>query len=214
MTDPFDRTWAVVPLRGLATAKTRLGGELDRAARMRLVRAMAERTLSATRDAGTIAGTVLVTADPDAARLAERYGARTLVQLLPGLNEAILEARAMAVAAGASAIVVLPIDLPAVSPAAIDAVVESARANAGRGANAGTSRVVIVPDRHGHGTNVLVVAPPDAIEPAFGTDSRAEHRRRAETAGAAFSELSGPLVLDVDTPDDLLAASGVGPPDR
>jgi 2-phospho-L-lactate guanylyltransferase len=63
-----------------------------------------------------------------------------------------------------------------------------------------------VPDRHGAGTNVLVVAPPTAIEPAFGTDSRAAHRAAAAVAGATYLEAGGPLTLDVDTADDLLAA--------
>ncbi len=60
-------TWALVPLRGLEDAKTRLGAELDAEERVELVVAMATRTLAATRAAPGIRGTVLVTADPAAA---------------------------------------------------------------------------------------------------------------------------------------------------
>jgi len=197
----LSRPWAIVPLRGLETAKTRLGGELDAEERLELVVAMAVQTLEATRGSSRLAGTLLVTADPAAARLAERFGARTLVQRIAGLNGAIREGRAIAVSEGATAIVVLPIDLAAVSASAIDALLSSAdRAPAGR------PLVLVVPDRHGAGTNVLVVAPPTAIDPAFGTDSREAHRAAATVAGATHLEAGGPLTLDVDTADDLLAA--------
>ncbi len=200
------RPWAVVPLRGLDSAKTRLSGELDPAQRRELVVAMAERTLAATRDSRRLAGTVLVTADPAAARLAEGLGARTVVQRVAGLNAALSEGRAAAGAAGATAILVLPIDLASVSASAIDALVDAA-------AQAPVERpvVVLVPDRHGRGTNALLVAPAGAIDPAFGPDSRAAHREAAARAGATLIELGGPLTVDVDTADDLLAARRYGP---
>ena len=44
--------------------------------------------------------------------------------------------------------------------------------------------VTIVPDRHGTGTNALLLAPPDAIDPSFGPGSFARHRLAAEAAGA------------------------------
>ena len=64
--------------------------------------------------------------------------------------------------------------------------------------------VVLAPDRHGRGTNALLLAPPDAIEFGFGGDSRAAHAACAEETGARYVELDGQLSLDLDTPDDLL----------
>ena len=194
-------TWAIVPLRGLETAKTRLGGELDAEERLELVTTMARRTLAATRDAARVRGTILVTADPEAATLAAAYGAEPLVQRIAGLNAAIREARTRAIERGATAIVVLPIDLATVSAAAIDAVVEHAAEVA-----AERPAVIVVPDRHGRGTNVLFASPPAAIDPAFGTDSRAAHAALAAAAGASYVELGGPLTFDVDTAADLLAS--------
>lgn len=199
----LERTWALVPLRGLEDAKTRLGAELDPEERLELVVAMAARTLAATRDATGLAGTVLVTADPAAAELAKAFGARTLVQRLPGLNAALREARTVAVDAGATAVLVVPIDLPAVSAAAIGEVLATAKPAA---AGSVAALVVAVPDRHGAGTNALLVSPPGAIQPAFGEGSFEAHRRAAEVAGAAFVEVRGPLTLDVDTGADLLVA--------
>ena len=209
-TRPADlsRTWALVPLRGLETAKTRLGGELDAEERLELVTRMARRTLAATRDATHIAGTVLVTMDPAAARLAARHGAEAIVQRLPGLNAAIREARVRAVERGATAVLVLPIDLVAVSAEAIDALVMAAGAASRSNTTGGI--VAVVPDRHGSGTNALLTSPPDAIGPAFGSDSRARHERQASDAGAMYLELGGPLTFDVDTAEDLLAADRPG----
>ena len=203
----LSRTWALVPLRGLEDAKTRLGAALDAEERLELVRAMASRTLAATRDARGLTGTVLVTADPAAAELAATFGARTLVQRLPGLNAALREARAVAVAAGATATIVVPIDLPAIDADTLDRLLDEVRdALLDDGAR---SIVALVADRRGVGTNSLLTAPPAVIEPAFGEASRAAHQAAAVRAGARFLELGGPLTLDVDTSDDLLAAEAV-----
>jgi 2-phospho-L-lactate guanylyltransferase len=65
---------------------------------------------------------------------------------------------------------------------------------------------VIVPDRHGTGTNALLLAPPGALAPSFGEGSFARHVALARAAGAALevAEIRS-LGLDVDTPGDLAA---------
>ncbi|HEY6057313.1 MAG TPA: hypothetical protein VIV06_04735, partial [Candidatus Limnocylindrales bacterium] len=75
----------------------------------------------------------------------------------------------------------------------------------------GDRSVVLVPDRHGRGTNLLILQPPGVIPFAFGGDSRIAHRHLALDAGASYVEREGPLTMDVDTPADLIAT---GPPDE
>jgi 2-phospho-L-lactate guanylyltransferase len=66
--------------------------------------------------------------------------------------------------------------------------------------------VVIVPDRHGTGTNALRLTPPNAIAPAFGPGSFARHAALGAAAGAVVRVAQAPsLELDVDTPGDLAA---------
>jgi 2-phospho-L-lactate guanylyltransferase len=181
----LSRTWALVPIRGLETAKTRLGEDLDPEERVQLVTNLLRRTLEATRDARRVAGTVVVTMDPDAAGIAHELRAIGLVERAPGLNAAIEAARSVAVARGATAVLV--------HAAAEEAV--------------GNGRLVAaVPDRHGLGTNALLITPPGAIDPAFGEASRAAHAARADSAGVRWLELDGPLALDLDTAADLLDA--------
>jgi 2-phospho-L-lactate guanylyltransferase len=196
------RTWALVPIRGLETAKTRLGGDLDAEERRDLVVDLLRRTLRATRDATRIAGTIVVTMDPAAAGIAHDHRAIGLVERAPGLNGAISAARSVAVARGATAVLVLPADLPAISPAEVDALIDGA-ATARR---TDAPLVALVTDQHGTGTNALLLSPPSVIDPLFGTASHDLHRAAAAAAGASFLELDGPLALDVDTVDDLVKA--------
>ena len=203
----FSQTWALVPIRGLETAKTRLGEDLDAEERVDLVTRLLRQTLIATRDARRIAGTIVVTMDPAAAGIAKEHRAVGLVERAPGLNEAIEAARSVAIARGATAILVLPADLPSVAARSVDELLARASAaGAASAVDATGGLVALVPDRHGHGTNALVVSPPAAIGPAFGAESRAAHERAAAAAGAGYVELEGPLSLDLDTPADLIAA--------
>ena len=199
----LSRTWALVPIRGLKTAKTRLGGNLDAEERRDLVVDMLRHTLVATRDARRIAGTIVVTMDPDAAGIARDHRAVGLVERAPGLNGAISAARSVAVARGASAVVVLPADLPGISAPVVDALIQAAANGIAQPAG---GLVALVTDQHGRGTNALLISPPGLIDPQFGPGSRALHRVAATAAGATFRELDGPLALDVDTPDDLVVA--------
>ncbi len=78
-------------------------------------------------------------------------------------------------------------------------------------------RVAVIPDRHATGTNGLLLAPADAIGPAFGPDSCERHLDRAQRAGyEAVTEPLESLGLDLDTPDDLaaLAAALAERPER
>ena len=203
----FSRTWALVPIRGLETAKTRLGKNLDTEERVHLVTRLLRQTLIATRDARRIDGTIVVTMDPAAAGIAKELRAVGLVERAPGLNQAIEAARSVAIARGATAILVLPADLPSVAAESVDDLLARAsRAAPAPDDEARAPVVALVPDRHGQGTNALVVSPPDAIAPAFGGRSRETHQRAAVAACARFLELDGPLSLDLDTPADLIAA--------
>lgn len=187
----------VVPVRSFEGAKSRLGAVLDAEERRELVTRLLRRTVDAALATPGVAEVIVVSPDPEVLELAARAGARGVLQRSRGLNPAIQEARDAAVPAGR--LLVLPADIPGVSSAALAALLEA-------GDVTGTPGVVLAPDRHGRGTNALLLEPPDVIDPAFGGDSRAAHAWLASSAEAAFVEVPGVLALDVDTPDDLLLA--------
>jgi 2-phospho-L-lactate guanylyltransferase len=188
---------AVVPVGTLDGAKSRLGETLDAEERRDLASRLLSRTLEAALATPRLDEVLVVTPDDEVRQLAARAGARPIRQRSQGLNVGLRQAREEVIAAGADALLVVPIDLPLVSPEALEAVLAPLD-------DPFRPLVVLVPDRHGRGTNALLVAPPDAIEFGFGGDSRRAHAACAADAGARYVELDGPLSLDVDTPDDLL----------
>ena len=196
---------AIVPVRSLEGAKSRLGGSLDAEERAVLAASLLDRTVLAVAGVARIESVVVVSPDPAVLRRASALGATPVRQSDEGLNEGLRAAVRWAVADGASAILVLAADLPGVDSAAIEAVVTAAAGSAAAG-----PLVAIVTDRHGRGTNALLVSPPDALPFAFGPDSRAAHLASARAVGAVIVELDGPLAFDLDLPEDLIRAEELG----
>lgn len=196
-TGPATRSTAVViPVRSFEDAKSRLGAVLDPEERRDLVERLLRRTVAAALATKGVTDVVVVSPDAEVLVLAQAAGARPVVQRSRGLNPALQEARG---AVHADRLLVLPADLPGVSAVALAPILAAGDA-------AGTPSVVLAPDRHGRGTNALLLDPPDVIDPAFGVSSRSGHAWLASSADAAFVEVPGVLALDVDTPDDLLLA--------
>ena len=195
----------VVPVRGFEGAKSRLGAVLDAEERRDLVERLLRRTVATAQATPGVSAIVVVSPDQDVLDAARAAGAVPLLQRSRGLNPALQEARASTTA---DRLLILPVDLPAVGPDDLARLLAAGEA-------AGRPSVILAPDRHGRGTNALLLDPPDAIDPAFGGDSRAAHALLASSADVPFLELVGlpGLALDLDTPDDLLLAEGLWRPE-
>src|SRR4051794_20269221 len=138
----------------------------------------------------------VVTADRAAESAARGYGVVVLADTVQaGQSKAAQIGIRHALAHGFDRVALLPGDTPLVRPADVAGLLSRS-----------ASGVLVVPDRHGTGTNALVLTPPDAIEPSFGPESRARHEALAGDAGVPvrIDEVSA-LALDVDTPEDLAA---------
>jgi 2-phospho-L-lactate guanylyltransferase len=193
-------TTVAIPIRAIEGAKSRLGAVLDAEERRDLVETLLRRAIRAAAGTRGVTQVVVVSPDDEALAIAAQEGATPLRQQSRGLNPAFQEARD---AAAGARLLLLPADLPSVTSAAIEALLAA-------GDVAGLPSVVLVPDRHRRGTNALLLDPPDALDPAFGGDSRAAHTWLAESADIAFEEVEIPgLDLDLDTPDDLLLAEAI-----
>ena len=157
---------------------------------------------------------VVVTAEPRAAAAARAAGAVVVHDPVEaGQSAAALLGIAAAVERGAERVLLVPGDCPSLEPGEVGSVLAAGDAAAGGAAAADAAAggaaprsVVIVADRHGTGTNALLLTPPHAIAPAFGPGSFERHAGLAAAAGAAFVVAEAPsLQLDVDTPGDLAA---------
>ncbi|MEM1246705.1 MAG: 2-phospho-L-lactate guanylyltransferase [Acidobacteriota bacterium] len=197
--------WAIVPVRSLTSAKSRLSPVLDALAREHLQRELLLRTLKAVEGCTSIDRALVVTRDPEVAVLAQGAGARTLSEPASDrtepeglLNAALDRAAEVALTEGAPAVLVLPSDLPRLDARALDEVVAKLPTD--------ERSVAVFSDRHCDGTNALFCRPPGVLSFAFGPGSCERHARRGRNAGAKTVALSHPDVeLDLDTPADLEA---------
>ena len=189
-------TWAIVPVKPMRRAKSRLGSVLGADERLALSREMLNRVLEALVGVPEIERTLLVSRDSEAMALARHHGARTLSERPPiDLNQALQQATRAAVGSGASAVLVVPADLPLVTADDLRELVSLAES---------PPVVVIAPDRRQAGTNALLASPAGLIEYAFGPSSFDRHRALALAAGARVLVCDRPgLALDLDLPEDL-----------
>lgn len=188
---------AVLPVKRLYAAKQRLAAGLSGEQRRTLAAAMVADVLEAIGAARTIERTILVSGDPIAQELAAGVDAEVVPDPEDaGHVEAALAGIARAEVEGAGCVVLLPGDCPLLDPRELDRLLTGVPER----------YVGIVPDRHGTGTNALVLSPPDAIAPAFGEGSRERHVAAAHAAGVPFEvEELRSLGLDLDTPADVIA---------
>jgi 2-phospho-L-lactate guanylyltransferase len=142
--------------------------------------------------------TIVVTREESVARSARELGAMVLDDdAEAGQSTAASLGIAVALAQDFERVLCVPGDCPALDPAELDALLS---------APAPTPAVTIVPDRHGAGTNGLLLAPVDAISPSFGPDSCERHSKLAREAGIEPRvERLQSLLLDIDTGADLAA---------
>jgi 2-phospho-L-lactate/phosphoenolpyruvate guanylyltransferase len=190
------RTTAVLPVKSFARAKQRLGDVVGSGDREELAAAMVTDVLAALTSVAEIDDVVVVTAEPLAARAAEKAGAAVVNDPDEvGQSAAVSRGIDAALERGAERALLVPGDCPAVDPDEIARLLAR---------TPGEPSVVIVPDRHGSGTNALLLTPPRAVPVSFGAGSFARHAALARAAGATVKVCDLPsLGLDVDTPDDL-----------
>jgi 2-phospho-L-lactate/phosphoenolpyruvate guanylyltransferase len=192
-------TLAILPIKNFDLAKQRLADEVPAGVRRALAQAMCADVLLALRRASRVDAILVVSGELDATAIAAGHGIEVVDDPDDaGQSAAAGRGIARALERGVDRVLLVPGDAPALDPVELDELLD-------RTARVGRS-IVIVPDRHGTGTNGLILSPPDVIEPAFGEGSFERHRRRAEEAGVqpVVEELAS-LGLDVDTPEDLAA---------
>jgi 2-phospho-L-lactate/phosphoenolpyruvate guanylyltransferase len=191
------RTAAILPVKRFSSAKQRLGASVADPLRADLTRAMVGDVLAALHDCRTIECTIVVTSERSVAVAASEQGAIVVHDDAEASQSAAVALGVeRALAEGVERVLCVPGDCPALDPAELQALLDLERAD--------RPMVVIVPDRHGTGTNGLLLTPPDAIAPSFGPGSCERHRSLAHDAAAILHvERPQSLLLDIDTGEDL-----------
>lgn len=193
------RTLAILPIKSFDAAKSRLAGALGSGSRQALAQAMFSDVLAALRRVPGLEATAVVTGDERAIAVAEAERVHVVDDAgCESHSAAAMAGVRHAVATGYERVLLVPGDVPLLDPAEVGDLLE-------RSAAADVA-VAIIPDRHGTGTNGLLIRPPDCFEPQFGPGSRDRHVEAARAAGLSWTVEPVPSLLhDVDTPDDLAA---------
>jgi len=185
----------LIPVKNLTAAKQRLSAILAPEERVALAQAMCEDVLEAVALWRKRPAAAVVTSDPFARDLAERFGFDVIAD---GENSSETNAIEMATAVcrerGAASTLVVPADIPLIESAELEKIAAAAP----------QAGAVLVPDAAGRGTNAAWRSPADLFPLRFGNDSFKPHLAAARATRKPCIVLSLPGIgLDIDTPDDL-----------
>ncbi len=192
---------ALIPIRSLTAGKTRLASALSIEERTALTKNMVTGVIRSALSSESIHSVVVVSPDPAALAFAASTDHRVVPVLQseqkPGLLMGLDIGRAKAMSLGASAVLVIFGDLPLLEGIDVRNIVRRA------------VPVVIAPDRHGTGTNALLLRFSGSescnhFEFQFGEGSYDRHVAEAHRLGldVATSNAAG-TAFDLDTPSDL-----------
>lgn len=199
---------ALVPLKDLVEAKSRLAGLLNPSERRALAQAMVEDVLAILSSHPDIGRVTLVSDDPCAALLANQYGIDCWPEAVlgcRGLNALVSRASERLLAAGDEPLLVLHGDLPMLDAADISVVLSCQQQRQG---------LVIACDSAGTGTNLLAFGADAMPVFQFGRNSCQRHAESAAAAGQPVTVLERiGLALDIDEPADLQALITILGPD-
>jgi 2-phospho-L-lactate guanylyltransferase len=196
MTSKHD-IWAVLPVKNMGVAKSRLAHSCPPAFRRELARAMLVDVLGALTATAAIAGIVVVTVDAVASTLARRSGARVFAEDADiGHTGAVMAAARRLASERRAGMLTLPSDIPGVNASDLSRLVEI---------HGDAPAFTIVPSHDRRGSNAIVVSKPTAVPLAFGDDSFVAHLAAARRAGIepVIESMPG-IALDIDHPADLV----------
>lgn len=190
--------WAIVPVKPLNRAKSRLSDVMLAEDREELATRLLKRTVRLLLSLSAIQGVLVISRDSKALAMVRDLGAQTVQESgTPELNNALLRATQVLKAWGANAALIVPADIPLLKRDDIESVITLGRYH---------NSVVLAPDRHEQGTNLMLVRPPGVIPYAYGDDSFHQHQQAARAIEASvLIYRSERVALDVDTADDLQA---------
>jgi 2-phospho-L-lactate guanylyltransferase len=185
---------ALVPVKALPEAKSRMAAHLTSEQRGELMLAMLRHVLGALRDSHVLARVSVVSPDAYVLACARQWGAHTYREEAAGHNPALTAAATRELANGSTALLTISADLPLLRPEEIARMVAQLEQH----------DVVLSPSRDGTGTNALLARPPLTLPYLFGPNSLPRHQaeaNRLQLSNTTYSSVG--LALDIDTIEDL-----------
>jgi 2-phospho-L-lactate/phosphoenolpyruvate guanylyltransferase len=189
-------TWAIIPIKPLYQGKSRLSGIIDQQQRIKFNKQLLAHTLRVVSSSKQISGVIVVTKDMSIQLLIKKPNVKILVEdCKSDLNKAINLGISKAIEENADSILVIPCDLPLLNREEIRKIIALSSSE---------KELIIVPDRHLSGTNMLFIKPALKNIYCFGENSFEKHKEMGRKLGLDVKVYqSMNLCLDIDVPEDL-----------
>ena len=202
--EPIDhqKPWAVLPLKSVRTANSRLTPVLSAVEREELSLLMVKDVVSVLESSANLGGLLVITNCP----IMTSHCAKLEVTVLeegcrPQLNSAIKKAVQFLYQLGVKKFFTVPGDVPLLSLSELDRLIQCVQMSTG---------IALVPSHDGQGTNSIASSIPIQISPQFGFDSFSIHRQSAKDQNVSVDVFSLPgLGFDIDEPQDLIRLSSI-----
>jgi 2-phospho-L-lactate/phosphoenolpyruvate guanylyltransferase len=185
---------ALIPVKSLSTAKSRLASSFTQHQRERLVLDMFHHVLCVLLDTELFEKVSVVSSDKQVLEKAYLWGAEAVVEEYHDHNQALHAAALRQMSDGVTTLLTISADLPLLTTQEIHCFFKQSLQH----------DVVLAPSRDGTGTNAIMVHPPLAVPYVFGPGSLQSYVEAARQMHLRYSMYQSiGLALDIDTIDDL-----------
>ena len=185
---------ALIPVKSLTTAKSRLAPSLTRLQRERLVLDMFHHVLCVLLDTELFEKVSVVSSDKQVLEKAYLWGAQAVLEEYHDHNQALHAAALREISEGVTMLLTISADLPLLTTQEIRCLFKQSLQH----------DIVLAPSKDGTGTNAIMVHPPLAVPYVFGPGSLQSYVEAARQKRLSYSMYQSiGLALDIDTIDDL-----------
>lgn len=188
---------AVIPMKSLHSAKSRLSNILTAQQRKNLAMYLLNATIKELKKSNFISEIIIVSNDKAVKNYSCLNNLKFIKDSEEGVNKAVILADNYCIDNGINANIVIPHDLPFISAKEIDKICTMS--------NKYHKCIIICPSKRFDGTNILFRKPPDVIKTHYDDNSYMNHLKEAYKFKIPIESLDiVKLRFDLDTKEDLL----------
>lgn len=188
---------AVIPMKSLHSAKSRLSNILTAQQRKNLAMYLLDATIKEIKKSCIISEIIIVSNDKTVKNYSCLNNLKFIKDSEEGVNKAVILADNYCIDNGINANIVIPHDLPFISAKEIDEICTMS--------NKYHKCIIICPSKRFDGTNILFRKPPDVIKTHYDDNSYMNHLKEAYKFKIPIESLDiVKLRFDLDTKEDLL----------
>lgn len=188
---------AVIPMKNLHFAKSRLSTILTLQQRKNLAFFLLNTTIKILKESQSIYEIIVVSSDKTIEKFSLENSLKFIKDSDNGVNNAVILADHYCIDNGIDANIVVPHDLPFISVKEIDQICTISEKY--------PRCIIICPSKRFDGTNILFRKPPNVIKTFYDDNSYMNHLKEAQKCNIPIESLDlDNLMFDIDTKEDLI----------